>query len=140
MKLIFSFFLIFINFMVLLSQLKNPYDENKYLNCNKDKLDWNKIISNSDEYSYTLIEKNYFASDGDKHYYQGIIILPINKVIEQNKIEEILKQISIKENLFQITALKKCEAQKLFKSSTLTKQEEKELLKNIIGLYKLDLK
>ncbi|WP_131474327.1 hypothetical protein [Epilithonimonas lactis] len=104
-------------------------------------MNWKKLELNSTEYKYTLISKNYFASDKDVNYYNGLIILPIDKNEEnKNVIEELLKLISIEEDLFEITAIKKCEIQKLYYSSFLTEEQKIEVKNNVIGKLRLGIK
>lgn len=130
-----------LSFNILYSQERNMYDENIYINCQNEKLNWKKVELNSIEYKYTLISKNYFASDKDVNYYNGLIILPIDKNEKnRNIIEELLKLISVKEDLFEITAIKNCESQKLFLSSFLTDEQKIALKNNIIGRFRLGLK
>lgn len=130
-----------INLHLFYSQNKDMYDENIFINCEKEKLNWIKIDMDSIKYQYALISKNYYANDRDINYYIGLIILPIEKKkTNRDIIEELLKYISIKENLFEITAIENCETQKLYYSSYLNDEQKIELRKNIIGRFRLGLK
>lgn len=114
-----------INLHLFYSQDKNMYDENIFINCEKEKLNWIKIDMDSIKYQYALISKNYYANDRDIDYYIRLIILPIEKKkTNRDIIEELLKYISIKENLFEITAIENCETQKLYYSSYLSDEQK----------------
>jgi len=128
--------LFILNTSHLYSQEKNPYDDNIHMDCTKDKLKKQIVSLNNQKYGYSLVDKNYYASDGNKNYYTGLIILSIKKnEIGKEVVMQILKLIAQKEKLYTLTAIANCKTQKLYYSSTLTKEGLEYVDNHIIGTY-----